>query len=61
EEFLDRAVRDGMSQVRVVHGRGTGALREVVRERLKSHPLVRAYRPEENERGGNGVTVVELA
>ncbi|MDA1188120.1 MAG: endonuclease MutS2 [Chloroflexi bacterium] len=60
EEFLDKAVRDGMAKVRVIHGRGTGALREVVREQLGGHPLVRTYQPEEAERGGNGVTVVEL-
>jgi DNA mismatch repair protein MutS2 len=61
EEFLDRAVRDGLSEGRVIHGRGTGALRQLVRERLKRHPLVRSHRPEEPERGGDGVTVVELA
>lgn len=61
EEFLDKAVRDGLSAGRVIHGRGTGALRQLVRERLKHHPLVQSHHPEEPERGGDGVTVVELA
>ena len=61
EEFMDRALRDGLSTVRIVHGRGTGALREAVRDHLDRHPLARGYAPEPAERGGNGATAVELA
>ena len=61
EEFLDRALRDGLSSVRIIHGRGTGALREAVRDHLERHPLARKYAPESPERGGNGATSVELA
>ena len=61
DEFLDKAVSDGLSSVRIIHGRGTGVLRQVVREQLVSHPLARSFAPEAPERGGNGVTVVELA
>ena len=61
EEFLDAAVRDGLSSVRIIHGRGTGVLRQVVREHLMHHPLARSFSPEPRERGGNGATAVELA
>lgn len=60
ERFLDMAARDGMSSVRIVHGRATGALRRAVRERLDGHPLVRGFGGEEPERGGEGATRVDL-
>ena len=61
ERFMDEAVRDGLSSVRIIHGRGTGALRQAVRERLGSHPLARTFAPDSPEHGGDGATVVELA
>ncbi len=61
EEFLDSAVRDGLSTVRIIHGRGTGVLRQVVREHLTRHALVRSFEQETRERGGSGATSVELA
>ena len=61
DDFLDHAVRDGLSKLRVIHGRGTGALRNVVREHLQRHRTVRNFGPEPRERGGNGATWVELA
>jgi len=60
EEFIDRAVRDGVTQIRIVHGKGTGALRNAIRDLLKGHRLVRSFAPEAQERGGDGATVVEL-
>ena len=60
EEFLDKAFRDGLSSVRIIHGRGTGALRQVVREHLPRHSLARSFAPESPERGGDGATLVEL-
>ena len=59
DEFLDKAILQGLSVVKVVHGGGTGALRSMVRERLRGHPLVKASRPQEG-RPSDGVTVVEL-
>jgi DNA mismatch repair protein MutS2 len=60
EEFLDRALRDGLSSVRIIHGKGTGVLRQVVRELLEGHPLARSYAAEEPRKGGDGATLVEL-
>ena len=60
EQFLDNALRDGLSSVRIVHGKGTGALRSAVRELLKRHPLAKSFAPEKAEKGGDGATVVEL-
>jgi DNA mismatch repair protein MutS2 len=61
EVFLDRAIRDGLSSVRIIHGRATGVLRQVVREQLARHSLVTEYAPEKPGRGGDGATRVELA
>lgn len=61
EEFMDQALRDGLSSARIIHGHGTGALREAVRDHLDRHPLARSYAPETRERGGNGATSVDLA
>ena len=60
EEFLDKALRDGLSSVRIIHGRGTGALRAAVRELLEHHPLAKSFAPEAPDKGGDGATVVEL-
>ena len=61
DEFLDRAVRDGLRSVRIVHGKGTGVLRRVVRELLERHPLVKSFGSETPLNGGSGATSVELA
>jgi DNA mismatch repair protein MutS2 len=58
--YLDDAAVAGLRQVRIVHGSGTGVLRQVVRDLLATHPLVKAYRPGGRGEGGNGVTVVGL-
>jgi DNA mismatch repair protein MutS2 len=60
ETFLDHATRDGLTKIRVIHGRGTGALRQAVREHLDHHPLVENFGVEPRERGGNGATWVDL-
>jgi DNA mismatch repair protein MutS2 len=61
DQFLHDAFMAGLYQVRVVHGKGTGTLRQVVRDELAKHPLVQSYRPGEYGEGGEGVTIVELA
>jgi len=50
----------GLSAVSIIHGKGTGTLRQAVREQLAHHPLVASYRPAVYGEGGEGVTIVEL-
>ena len=60
ERFLDRALLGGTRRVRVVHGHGSGTLRRVVREVLERHPAVARFVHPPQQRGGTGVTEVEL-
>ncbi|HLF03942.1 MAG TPA: Smr/MutS family protein, partial [Dehalococcoidia bacterium] len=59
EGLLNSAALDGLRQVRIIHGRGTGALRRAIREHLAGHPLVASAASGEGP-GGDGVTVVDL-
>jgi len=61
DKYLDDACLAGLGRVRLVHGKGTGALREAVRAFLRQHPRVVTYRPGEAGEGGDGVTVADLA
>ena len=61
DKYLNGAFMAGLFQVRVIHGRGTGTLRQAVQEQLVKHPLVKSYRLGEYGEGGAGVTIVELA
>jgi DNA mismatch repair protein MutS2 len=58
--FLHDTFVSGLRQVRIIHGKGTGTLRETVRRELKKHPLVKSYRAGGRAEGGEGVTVVEF-
>ena len=58
--YLDDASLAGLDQVTVVHGLGTGALRDAVRASVAGHPLVRDLRPGERGEGGDGATIVRL-
>jgi DNA mismatch repair protein MutS2 len=60
EKYLDDAFLAGLPSVRVIHGKGTGALRRAVEELLASHPLITSHRPGEPHEGGAGATVAEL-
>ncbi len=60
EKFLDQAALQGRGEVRIIHGKGTGALMRAVRELVERHPLVESARPGEPFEGGDGVTVVTL-
>jgi DNA mismatch repair protein MutS2 len=60
DRYLDTAYLAALPFVRIIHGKGTGALRQAVREELRHHPLVKDFRPGEMTEGGDGVTVVRL-
>jgi DNA mismatch repair protein MutS2 len=61
ESYLDNAFRAGMPFVRIIHGKGTGALRAAIREMLTHHPLVRRMEAAAPNEGGEGVTIALLA
>ena len=61
EKYLDDAYLAGMPFVRIIHGKGSGILRKVVREKLAGHPLVSEFRSGEHGEGDTGVTVIKLA
>ena len=58
--FIDDAILVGASQVRILHGKGNGILRQLIRQYLGSVPNVTNYRDEHVQFGGAGITVVEL-
>ncbi|HBB87226.1 MAG TPA: hypothetical protein DC047_06390 [Blastocatellia bacterium] len=60
DKFLDEASLASLSQVRIIHGHGTGALRRVITEMLKDHPHVARFTAAPQEQGGSGATLVEL-
>ena len=60
DSYLNDACLANLSQVRIIHGIGTGTVRQIVRDILASHPLVKSFRPGERKEGGDGVTIVNL-
>jgi DNA mismatch repair protein MutS2 len=60
EQFLDRSYSESRDVAFLLHGHGTGALREAVRTHLSQHSHVAQLRPGGNREGGEGVTVVWL-
>ena len=61
ERFLDEGFRAGIPRLRVIHGKGTGKMRNAVRELLTRNPLVRDFQFAARPEGGEGVTVAEMA
>jgi DNA-nicking Smr family endonuclease len=59
-EYLAECARRGLGEVRLIHGRGTGTQRAIVRSLLTNHPLVQAFFDAPPERGGWGATIVRL-
>ncbi len=60
EKYVEEAFLAGLEKVRIIHGKGTGALRRAVREHLSGHPYIKNFRDGENNEGGNGVTIAYL-
>lgn len=61
ETYIDQAFQAGMPFVRIIHGKGTGALRAAIREAMRANPLVRSFETPAQNEGGEGVTVAILA
>jgi DNA-nicking Smr family endonuclease len=60
-EYLVAAAQSGFVEVRLIHGRGIGVQRAIVRSLLSKHPLVVGFADAPPERGGPGATIVQLA
>ena len=60
DKFLDAAFLNGLSEVRIIHGHGTGALRKAITEFLSDHPHVARFASAPQDKGGAGATQVEL-
>jgi DNA mismatch repair protein MutS2 len=60
ESYLDQATVAGVTRVTVIHGHGSGALRDALRTQLGAHPLIKKWRPGDRGEGGDGATIVEL-
>ena len=60
EEYLSECVKAGILEVRIIHGKGTGKLRQVVRQALSQHPHVKSFEAGGDKEGGEGVTVVKF-
>ena len=60
QDYLNDAFMAGLKEVRIVHGKGTGTLRQAVMRELKKHPLVKSFRIGGRFEGSTGATVVNL-
>lgn len=60
DNFMDKAVMYGIRHLKIIHGRGTGALKQAVQYYLKHYPHVQSYRYESEQFGGDGITIVEM-
>ncbi|MEG2790060.1 MAG: Smr/MutS family protein [Odoribacter sp.] len=58
--FIDEAIMLNYKEIRLLHGTGTGALRQIIRQYLGTNPLVASYTDEQLQLGGSGITVVKL-
>jgi DNA mismatch repair protein MutS2 len=60
DAYLNDAFVSGFSQVRIIHGVGTGTVRQIVHDFIRGHPLVKSFGQAGNDEGGSGVTIVKL-
>jgi DNA mismatch repair protein MutS2 len=60
DSYLNDASLAGLSEVRIIHGVGTGVVRNIVRDFVVSHPLVRSFRSGGRGEGGDGATIIAL-
>ena len=60
DDYLQAASRKGFSEVRIIHGKGTGVLRQIVRSVLETHPLVISFGEADPQAGGWGATIAVI-
>jgi DNA mismatch repair protein MutS2 len=60
DNFMDRAIMYGIHHIKIIHGRGTGALKQAVQYYLKKYPHVKEFHYEDDRFGGDGITIVEM-
>jgi DNA mismatch repair protein MutS2 len=60
DQFLDDAILLGQGELKILHGKGEGVLRKVIREQLKRTKQIASFKDEHADRGGDGITVVVL-
>ena len=60
DTYLNDAAQANIGEARIIHGIGTGTVRNIVRDFLASHPLVKSFRSGERGEGGDGATIVRL-
>jgi DNA mismatch repair protein MutS2 len=60
ERYLNDAYLASLPFIRIIHGKGTGALRQAVRDYLAQHPLVTGFEGAKDRQGGEGVTVAQI-
>jgi DNA mismatch repair protein MutS2 len=60
DNFMDRAIMYGIHSIKIIHGRGTGALKQAVQFYLKKYPHVKNFKYEDERFGGDGITIVEM-
>ena len=60
DRYIDQTALDDLNEIRILHGKGTGALSSAIREFLQTHPLVKSSYFAEQRDGGAGVTIVEM-
>lgn len=61
QSFIDEAIMLEVAQLRILHGKGHGILKETIREYLRSEPMVKSFKDEHVQFGGAGITIVNLA
>ena len=60
ESYIDEAILLGVDEVKIIHGKGHGVLREIVRNYTKDHPGIESVSDEHADRGGDGISVIRL-
>jgi DNA mismatch repair protein MutS2 len=60
DRYIDQTALDDLNEIRILHGKGTGALSSAIQEFLQHHPLVKSSYFAEQRDGGTGVTIVEM-